>query len=209
MCCRCEKRDLFSDEDFLKYAHISNLTDWYQVLRGSGYNITLDPHNAATYYDLESSIIGVNSSSVVYNEGVRTAYIHHGTNASMIHFDLQSAKDTGDIGKRGVDPYGNGYDDEGFKGHEGFKGQWCHSYGNSETLNPVNDWSMMNQLVEEETGGGQTQHYNLWFFGAYDNNHNGAQIAGIEIEAETVIYKYNEEWSEEGICDTGEYMVEE
>jgi hypothetical protein len=107
----------------------------------------------ASYYTDGQAVYGLTSTSYYdHPEGFR-AYVKHGTTASQVFVGLLGHEN---VTKRDVDPYNNDFNDEWFVNGGSFKGQYCHPYGSSESVNPVYDWSTMNELVWDVIGSGQS-----------------------------------------------------
>jgi hypothetical protein len=192
-----DKRDLFVD-DLDKFNHYVNLTHWHKTMRQNGVNTTILDVDSAIYYTDGDSYYALNSTSIFQSVVGANMYVQHGTNASRIFTNLEA--DSKQLLKR-ADPYGNGFDDEYYTSGGGLKAQFCHPFGSSESVNPVNDWTTMNTLVNEVVGNGQTGNHRWITLGLTDRNHNDAEITNVEFEVESRGFGLNEEWSEEGICD--------
>ena len=202
---RRDGSELPFDADFYKYGHHANLTHYHSKWRSNGLKTDLVDLSGAAYYMIGDSMFGTNVTNVYQTYNGHNMYVQHGLNASRMYVPYYNKY--ANLTKRSweavgtVDQYGNGFNDEELSGTDGFKGQWCHPYGNSETISPQNDWSTMNGLVNDVTGGGATGHYNLWNFDVVDMNHNEEEVCDIEIEGESSGFGDNAEWSEEGLCE--------
>lgn len=193
------KRDGGLETDFQDYNHYANLSHWHGYFRDQGLDTNLVNVGSPLFYSYEGHLYGANATSSVQMLSGHYVHVQHGVLASRMFVGVNQRSDN--ITKRdSIDPYGNGYDDEGFSNDDGYKGQWCHQHGSAESLDPVNDWSTVNQFVHDLAGAGQTGNTDLWEFQVADSNHNDEQIANIVIEGETEGFGYNEEWSESSIC---------
>lgn len=193
----------FFTDDFIQYGHHANLTFYHSYWRSCGLNTSVVLDDSSTYYYIGDSLFGTNVTNVYQAPTGHNVFAQHGQNASRLFLPYYGNS----LAKRGweeeysIDQYGNGFNDEYLSGGYGFKGQYCHPYGSSETISPQNDWTTINTLINDVTGGGATDHYNLWAFDVVDLNHNEEEICAIEIEGESEGFGSNEEWSEEGLCE--------
>lgn len=191
-----DKRDQSGDLD--EWSHYSNLTHWHTIMRKNGMNTELINDIKAKYYAVDGSLYGINSTSVMIHPMGVKVHVQHGLKASRMF--VGGLNNSSVVKRDSVDPYGNGFNDEYFNNGAGFKGQWCHLYGSEESVNPIYDWSAVNELVNDVTGGGATGQYGKWMFDLMDLNNGDNQIANVEIEEEQRGFGMNEEWSESDVC---------